>query len=298
MLKKIKPYMMPISMIIGCIFYQYVSLLSFVTPYLIVVMLFITYCNIPLRDIRFTRLHFWLLFIQLACSVLVYLAISPFSEIVAQGALICVLAPTATSAVVITNMLGGNSASLTAYSLLCNLAVAFAAPVIFALIGYHRDEMSFLPALWMIAQKIFLLLLLPFLRAVLLDKYLPRVHYEIKRKQSVSFYLWTMALIIITGKTVKFIVDQENPDYRVEIALAAAAFVICALQFLTGRRLGSKYNDTIAGGQGLGQKNTVLAIWMAQTYLNPISSIGPGAYVLWQNMVNSYQVWRKRKELK
>jgi BASS family bile acid:Na+ symporter len=53
----------------------------------------------------------------------------------------------------------------------------------------------------------------------------------------------------------------------------------------------------VAGGQGLGQKNTVLAIWMAQTFLNPISSIAPGAYVLWQNMFNSWQVWRARKTL-
>jgi bile acid:Na+ symporter, BASS family len=32
-------------------------------------------------------------------------------------------------------------------------------------------------------------------------------------------------------------------------------------------------------------------------YLNPIASIGPGAYVLWQNIINSYQVWLKRKSL-
>jgi len=47
----------------------------------------------------------------------------------------------------------------------------------------------------------------------------------------------------------------------------------------------------------LGQKNTILAIWMAQMYLNPISSIAPGAYVLWQNIINSYQVWLHRKNL-
>ena len=51
----------------------------------------------------------------------------------------------------------------------------------------------------------------------------------------------------------------------------------------------------ISGGQALGQKNTVLAIWMAYTYLNPLSSVGPGSYVLWQNIINSYQLWKKRK---
>lgn len=47
-----------------------------------------------------------------------------------------------------------------------------------------------------------------------------------------------------------------------------------------------------AGGQSLGQKNTVLAVWMAQSFLDPISSIAPTAYIVWQNFVNSYQIYR------
>jgi len=43
-------------------------------------------------------------------------------------------------------------------------------------------------------------------------------------------------------------------------------------------------------------KNTVLAVWMAQSFLDPISSIAPTAYIVWQNFVNSYQIWKKDKE--
>lgn len=60
-----------------------------------------------------------------------------------------------------------------------------------------------------------------------------------------------------------------------------------------GRRsLGRRYGDAPAGGQSLGQKNTVLAVWMAQSFLDPISSIAPTAYIVWQNFVNSYQIYR------
>ena len=48
-----------------------------------------------------------------------------------------------------------------------------------------------------------------------------------------------------------------------------------------------------AGAQALGQKNTVLAVWMAIAYLNPISSVAPAAYVAWHNIVNSMQIYRK-----
>lgn len=291
---KIKAYMMPIAMAIGIIFHRYVGELSFLTPYLIAIMLLITYCGISFRELHFTRLHLWLIVIQVAGSIVVYLLLLPLNHIVAQGAMICILAPTATSAPVITGMLGGSVESLTTYSLLCNLTIIVIAPIIFAFTG-EVDAASFVDSFWIVFSKVFVLLFIPLFGALILQKYLPRVHREIQKAKSLPFYLWSVALIIITGKTVQFIIDQENPQFTVEISIALIALIICIGQFLIGRRLGRIYNDTIAGGQGLGQKNTILAIWMAQTYLNPISSIGPGAYVLWQNIVNSYQVWRNRK---
>ena len=71
--------------------------------------------------------------------------------------------------------------------------------------------------------------------------------------------------------------------------------IACALQFFLGKRIGSVYGDRISAGQALGQKNTVLAIWMASAYLHPSAVIAPGAYVLWQNLFNSWQLWKKQK---
>ena len=79
---------------------------------------------------------------------------------------------------------------------------------------------------------------------------------------------------------------------RDELWLVFAALVICLVQFKVGRTLGRRYGDAPAGGQSLGQKNTVLAVWMAQSFLDPISSIAPTAYIVWQNFVNSYQIYR------
>lgn len=292
--------MMPISMCIGAVGYNWFQHLSFCTPYLIATMLFISYCKISWREIRITRLHISLLAIQALGSMAVYLAINPFNPVLAQGAMICFLAPTATSAVVITGMLGGNMGSLTSYSIFCNIVVAFIAPVIFSAIDASALHPSFVDSLIAISQKVFLLLLLPLVVALLLDKLLPKVHASVQKAQSLSFYLWSFALTVVTAKTVKFITLQDASNEFVLIALALIALLICIFQFVAGRYFGHKYGDTVAGGQGLGQKNTILAIWMAQTYLNPISSIAPGAYVLWQNIINSYQVWRQvnKKEKK
>lgn len=79
-------------------------------------------------------------------------------------------------------------------------------------------------------------------------------------------------------------------------ALALVAALMCMAQFYAGRVIGRRCGDRIAGAQGLGQKNTVLAIWMALTYLNPIASVAPAAYVAWQNTINSLQLYFKTRQ--
>ncbi len=286
--------MMPISMTVGAVFYPYLSELAFLTPYLIFLMLLITYTNISIRSVRFSMLHFWLLAIQLIGSIIAYVAIRDIDPIIAQSAMICILAPTATSAVVITGMLGGNTASLTAFSLLSNLTVAVVAPLLFTIIGGHSG-FSFWEELQGIAFRVFILLLLPFLIAILLAKFSPKACTKIRTSQSYSFYLWNIALMIVTARTVNFLLFEGSSHITTSLIIFWLTLIICIVQFYIGRRLGRHYNDTIAGGQGLGQKNTILSIWMAQTYLNPISSIGPGAYILWQNIINSGQVWHKQR---
>lgn len=241
-------------------------------------------------------MHYILISIQIIGSVAVYLALRPFNEILAQGAMICVLAPTATSAPVITGMLGGSVESLMTYSLLSNMTIILGAPIFFSYIGEYQ-QVPFFVSFLSIAKQIVLLLFVPLVIAYFLRKIKPTTLDKVAKRAGLSFYIWTFALIIVTARTVNFISLQGSESYQTEFFLAIATFLICGLQFYFGRKIGRKYDDTVAGGQGLGQKNTVLAIWMAQIYLNPLASVGPGAYVLWQNAVNSLQVWRKRKSL-
>lgn len=292
-LQQMKSYSMLLSMLLGGVFFRYIAPLSFLTPYLIAMMLLFSYSGVSWREMRMSRLHVSLLAIQIIGSLLVYFFLNRFNPILAQGAFICIVAPTATSAVVITGMLGGNINSLTFYSIFCNLAVVLIAPVVFPFIDYRGEGISFAESFWAISKSVLLLLLFPLLLTLFLNRYFPGIHSGLRKMRGISFYLWVVALFIVTAKTVHFVCDQDSSSYKIELLLGLVALFICIIQFYIGKKLGKRYNDTIAGGQALGQKNTILAIWMAQTYLNPISSLAPGAYVLWQNIINSYQVWRK-----
>lgn len=285
--------MMPLAMTTGIIFHNYVSVLAFLIPYLIFIMLLFTYTKLSLKNIQFTKMHLWLIVVQIVGSVSVYFILNPINTILAQGVMICILAPTATAAPVIAGMLKGNIASLTAYSLISNFTVALFAPLFFSYIGYN--ELPFFDSVFEISKRVGFLLIIPFIAALLINKFLPKAGKYMQSKSGISFYLWSIALTVVTGRTVEFIIAQGESQIVIELAIAIGALVICVFQFWLGRRIGRKLDDTVAGGQGLGQKNTVLAIWMAQIYLNPLSSIGPGAYVLWQNSVNSWQIWRQRR---
>lgn len=281
-------------MITGALFYRYVGLLSFLTPGLIFIMLLVTYCKLSLRQMNLTPLHAWLLGIQVIGGLAVYGLLYHIDPLVAEGAFICVFCPTATAAAVITGMLGGDIACLATYSLLSNLTVALVSPLIFSFTGEHVT-LPFWESLSKIGTEMIPLLIAPFLCALALQKFLPKAHATLQSRQSISFYLWAVSLTIVMGKTVSFIMGQNGSEYREEVLIALFALIVCLLQFALGKLIGHKYGQTIAGGQGLGQKNTVLAIWMALTYLNPLASIGPASYVVWQNCFNSWQLWIKER---
>lgn len=281
-------------MLSGAFFYEFFRHLAFLAPYLIFSMLFITYCRLSFRDLHFSRLHVSLLVAQVVGCMLVYGVLCRFDTVLAQGCLICVLAPTATAAAVVTGMLGGSVACLAAYTLLSSLVIALVSPLLFTLVGGNA-ELDFWASVWLICRQVMPVLVLPALLAFGVERGLPALHRQLKRLQALSFYLWALGLAIVTGKTVFFIASQQGADIVEEWWMASFALVICVAQFMLGRRIGRRYGDAISGGQGLGQKNTILAIWMAQTYLNPLSSIAPASYVLWQNMINSFQLWLKER---
>ena len=309
----LKNWTLPMAMLSGTLGYfilanvpflaptkPYISdLIAYITPLLIFAQLLLTFCKVEnLNELKPKAWHGWLLLIQtLSCLALAALLVCcPMPEVyreVFEGAMVCLICPTATAAAVITGKLGGSASSLTTYTLLSNILAAIAVPLIFPLVEPHTD-VTFGIAFLKILSKVFPLLLAPFFIALLFRYYIPRLHKFLLKYHTSAFYLWAVALTIVMGQTTRSLVNS-TADVTVEMLIAFAGLVTCCLQFYFGKRIGSAYNDRISAGQALGQKNTVLAIWMAVTYLNPLSSVGPGSYVVWQNIINSYQLWKKRK---
>ena len=262
------------------------------TPVLIAAMLFITFCRVDIRQMRLEWSHLWMLLIQFVGAAVVYYAVTPLlGQEVGQGAMICVMAPIAMAAVVIGGMLGGNVTMMVTYSLVCNLVTALIAP--YMLHAFGNGDCTFAQIISRVAPT----LIAPFVVAQLCRWLLPKVATWFAAHSSISFYLWLISLILVMGRTTLFILNADA-DPMVEVELAIVALVLCFVQFKTGRFLGRYTGDVVATTQSVGQKNTIFAIWLSLNFLNPIASIAPTAYIVWQNLANSWQMWKHERKAK
>lgn len=304
----LKNWTLPISMIAGVLIYLAFANLSFLnpvkpavhrldvvlTPSLIFIQLLLTFCKVEVKQIRFKKWYLRLLLVQIIGSIGGYVLLRFVSETLAQAALVCFICPTATAAAVITAKLKGSSETIISYTILINIVAAIYVPTLFPLV-YNQADLGFTTAMLLILSKVFPLLICPFILAQILRFVLPKVYNWLRQNSGMAFYIWALALAMVMGKTAKSIVDDSGHLTQI-IWLSLVGLVACCSQFYLGKRIGGANGERISGGQALGQKNTVLAIWLAYTYLQPITSVAPGSYVLWQNIINSWQLWKQRKQ--
>lgn len=263
-------------------------------PVLIFTMLFLTFCKVDPRQLRFRKWHLWILLLQaglfagLGC-VLIALPQSNL-RVILEGAMLCLICPTATAGAVITRKLGGDVNNITTYTVLINIVTAMLIPTLVPFVHPNPDMDVWQSAL-LILGKVFPLLLLPFVVAMITRRYLKGFTEWLDKFPDLSFYLWAVSLALAIAVTCHSIVTTHI-DLATELWLVAVSFICCVLQFWLGRKIGMRYDDTITAGQSFGQKNTVLAIWMGYTFFTPVTAVVGGFYSIWHNVINSYQLYR------
>lgn len=293
---KLRSYVLPSAILLGLLFHRWCGILAFLSPYLIFAILFLNFVAVDIRKLKVTALSVWLLLFQAVVSIACYYLTLKLShnELVSQGLLMGFLCPVASSVVVISCLLGANRETVTEYTILCNLMVSVVAPFYFTFIGVHQD-LSFWTSFLLILRKIGPTIALPFFVALLLQLVWKKGNEKLAQYTNITFYLWAFLLFLTLGQTIDYIFIHGKGNGLNILWLGVASIVVCMVNFALGKWIGRKYGDTIAGGQMLGQKNTAMAIWMTNTFLNPLASVFLAFYSVWQNLFNSWQIWRHDK---
>ena len=314
LLQFIKNWTLPFSMGIGAVVYLvfyyvpalegasqwFAPLFNSILPLFMFLILYVTFCKVDFKKLAPVKWHFWttacqLLFVVSIVGAILFFHISGKQLILLESVLACIISPCAAAAAVVTLKLGGNLEQMTTYTFLSNLLCALLIPICFPLIE-PASQMTFWGAFSLIMRKVCLVLVVPMLLA-LLTKSLPllhRFHQWLIHIPDLSFYLWGCSLMIVTGTTLKNIFHAGTSVVFL-LLIGFSGLVLCLLQYAVGRYIGRFFGTSIESGQALGQKNTAFAIWIATTYLHPLSTVGPGCYILWQNIINSIEIWKKGK---
>ena len=309
----LKDWTLPVSMTTGTLAYItfayvpaldgaarfFAPLFEAILPLFMFLILFVTFCKVDFRALRPVAWHLWVtlfnvLLVFATMALILHFHLTGDSLVLAEAILMCIISPCATAAAVVTQKLGGSLEQTTTYTFLSNLLTVLLVPLCFPMIE-KAAHISFLQAFVQIFREVLLVLVVPMLLAYVVKHHMHRLHRRIIAIRDLSYYMWGCSLMIVTGTTVKNIVHAQTTATLL-LAIALLGLLLCVGQFAVGRFIGHFFGRTQEAGQALGQKNTAFAIWIAYTYLNPLSSVGPGCYILWQNIINSIEIWQKRKE--
>lgn len=308
----IKQNALYIAMSIGALVYEAFAHIAFLRPsgellgsYVrewlpigLFLLLYATFCKIRISEMKPRTWHFVIQLVRTSLAAFMVLLISLFGDdanvkLILEGMFICFICPTAAAVVVVTEKLGGSIGSLTTFTIIANIVTMFIIPFFFPMV--ERDTcITFLSSMLMILRNVTIVLVVPLLLALLSRRVIPNFVSRLNSHKDIGFYIWCVNLSIITGITL-YNIEHSTITGWVMWLLLLCPLGVCILQFTLGKLIGRHWNDSISAGQALGQKNTVVGIWLTLTFLNPLAAISPGAYVLWQNLVNGWQIKYKEK---
>ncbi len=309
----LKDWTLPVSIALGIIIYfvfaeipalqpvsdWFAPISKPILPSFMFLILFTVFCKVDFKKLRPVKWQFWVAlqqvtFILILVGLILVFQLKGEPLVLLEAILACVIGPCAAASSVITAKLGGSMEQMTTYTFISNFIAAIMIPLCFPLIE-KGDHLTFFSAFVGILYQVFAVLVVPMALAFIVKHCFHRFHRWIVGVKDLSFYLWGGSLVLVAGTTMRNIMHANTSLVFVGV-IAVLGLMLCIVQFATGRFIGHYFDSTTESGQALGQKNTPFAIWAASAYLNPLSTVGPGCYVLWQNLINSFELWHCQRK--
>ena len=243
-------------------------------------------------DVKFSRestgwSHLRIPLFMVALATCAYFAVGKLTgnEDFAVMAFLIGMTPTANAAPVITGLLGRREDYATVSVVSTNLFTAVALAPVSALVFGDALEIDTFSLAW----KTMMLVGVPFALSVIFRNFMKPVAAFIRRWKFLSFYLWMVMLFTVCAQSSAYVSKQEHLSPTLLLEIFALAASLCAINFAAGYFLGEpRFRRECS--QSLGQKNTMLMLWVGLAFFNPVVALGPTFYVVCHNLWNSWQL--------
>ena len=266
-------------------------------PCCLVYMLTVVFLRMEFTPRAISTRHWVVIGLNIAFALLIWagMLLCGVPERFAQVAFFTAITPTATSAPVIVNFLGGSITFASMGFLLGALVVSASFPLLIPLV-LHSSAWSVMP---MIGFRICFVTLLPLVVALLLRKKFGLKVREVgKRLTTSTLYTWMLLVSIIAAAASETLESHASEYPRSDVLwVVLIDFLLCVFFFAVGAWIG--YPKRVREcSQLLGQKNTSYTTYLAFTCGAPFAALGPAFYVFFHNAWNGIQLMFHRDRAK
>ena len=290
-------YLLPITAIAVGIIFPFGHSYTFLIQYLLMGMLFFAFLNLDINRSVVHKTHFIILITNISLSIGLFFVLKDYNGLVAEAAFITALSPTAIATPVILNLIN-KKVEYGAFSvLLNNIAIALLLPFLLPLLLKNGMEVS----VGEILIPVLIVLGVPLIVAQSIKRFNVSLKNNLLKYGELSFYLLVLNVYIASSRATYFLENELSSGLQIVFYIALASLFILIIWFFTGMLIGRK-SFPVEAGQSLGQKNNGFTIWVALTFMTPISALGPVFHVLFQNIFIAAELYyfnakRQREDL-
>lgn len=282
----IRPAMIFAAFIAGFLIPQAASF-QWLIRYILMAMLFIVFLRVRFGNLRPKKSHWRVLIANIAMGTTAWLCmLSAGSDTLAKTAFFTGIMPTASAAPVIVRFLGENVEFAVTAFLITNTGAALS---MVGLIPLVTGNLTF-DFLGKVAVSLLVVIGIPMAAALLIRKIFKSASESRPWLSNLSFLMWVSMLFLTAASASHFIRSTPDLSPVILLKIALLSAVICICNFTLGYFIGEKRYRR-ESSQVLGQKNTMLLLYLAMTYGGPLPALGPTFYVLWHNTWNAIQMY-------
>lgn len=116
-----------------------------------------------------------------------------------------------------------------------------------------------------------------------------RLLRTLRRVDPYVFVLFLANIAVASGSLSHYLRYESTVGWSFVWVTVAAIAALVVVNFAIGSRLAPP-GHSVEGSLALGRKNTMLSIWIALEYINPLVVLGPMLYILLQNILVAGQI--------
>lgn len=254
-------------------------------------LLFFSFLDIKTKIEIIHKTHFLILAIIIFSSLFFYYLLHFFNAAIAQTAFITSIAPTAIAAPVIISLRKGKIDFVLFSLLLNNIVISLFIPFLLPIITQSTHQIKINEVLFPVLVTISI----PLALAQATKFILPKVWKKLVDSKDSSYYILIANIYIAVSDASTYIRNENSENLKLVFLIAILSGFLCFFFFGLGWLIGGK-DYSAESSQSLGQKNNAFTIWIALTYMNPLSALGPVFYVLYQNVYISWVLYINNKK--